>query len=196
MPTRMTSGEPRSTAARASPSPPSLGKLLCSGSGSGRVLGQRKRSARPRPTLFGLTRHFGGGGGGCPAVVTPVHYAHNVRCPHHIQTLQRVVDEVSLPMWLPGQCTGTSPVTGAGPKPPKGGAGGPYSSGQSVPRPVWDVTQVVKVYETVHTSGYHHLGKAYTPDHNIVEERAVKERAPTRKRILGLRTWLTRHSAV
>ena len=62
-----------------------------------------------------------------------------------------------------------------------------------------DVTQVVvppKVYETTQALGYHHLGDLYTPDHQIVGERALKERAPTRKGIPGLRVWLARRSAV
>ena len=47
--------------------------------------------------------------GGCPAVLTPRQYNHHPRCPHLIGTLQRVVDEVSLPMWMPSQCSGTTP---------------------------------------------------------------------------------------
>ena len=62
-----------------------------------------------------------------------------------------------------------------------------------------DVVQVVTpptVYETVHALGYHHLGDLYTGDHRIKGERALKERAPARKGIPGLRAWLARHSAV
>ena len=62
-----------------------------------------------------------------------------------------------------------------------------------------DITQVVtcpKVYEMIQALGYRHLGDLYTLDNQIVEERALKERAPTRKGILGLRAWLARHSAV
>ena len=40
--------------------------------------------------------------GGCAAVLAPRHYSHYVRYPHLIQTMQRVVDEVSLPMWMLG----------------------------------------------------------------------------------------------
>ena len=43
--------------------------------------------------------------------------------------------------------------------------------------------------------GYHHLGDLYTEDHPIKGERALKERAPARKGIPGLRAWLARHSA-
>ena len=68
------------------------------------------------------------------------------------------------------------------------------------PTPCGDVTQVVvppKIYETVQALGYHHLGDLYTPDHRILGERALKERAPAlkerapaRKGIPGLRMWL------
>ena len=62
-----------------------------------------------------------------------------------------------------------------------------------------DVTQVVippTVYETVQALGYHHLGDLYTEDRRIKGERALKERAPARKGIPGLKAWLARHSAV
>ena len=110
VPTWTPYGDPGTTAARASPGPPTPGKLLWSGSGSGRVPGQRKRSTSPRPTLCGLT------------VLTPGHYTHHVSCPHLIQTLQRVVDEVSVPMWMPGQCSGTTPILVWGPSRPRAGA--------------------------------------------------------------------------
>ena len=61
------------------------------------------------------------------------------------------------------------------------------------------VTQVVippTVYETVQVVGYHHLGDLYMEDRRIKGERALKERAPARKGIPGLRVWLARHSAV
>ena len=53
--------------------------------------------------------------GGCPAVLTPGHYTHHTRCPHLIRMLQRVVDvdvacECFLAMWMPGQCSGTTPI--------------------------------------------------------------------------------------
>ena len=44
--------------------------------------------------------------------------------------------------------------------------------------------------------GFHHLGDLYTEDHRVKRERALKERAPTRKGIPGLRAWLTRHDVV
>ena len=52
------------------------------------------------------------------------------------------------------------------------------------------------MYETVQALGYHHLGDLYTGDYHVKQERALKERAPTRKGIPGLRAWLTRHAAV
>ena len=52
------------------------------------------------------------------------------------------------------------------------------------------------VYETILALGYHHPGDLYTLDHRLVGERALKERAPTRKVIPGLRAWLARHNAV
>ena len=54
----------------------------------------------------------------CPQAVAPGHYTHHVRCPHFIQTLQRVVDKVSLPMSTPGQCPGTTPILVRGPSLP------------------------------------------------------------------------------
>ena len=62
-----------------------------------------------------------------------------------------------------------------------------------------DVAQVIippTVYETVQALGYHHLGDPYTADHRIKGERTLKERAPARKGMPGLRAWLARHSAV
>ena len=45
-------------------------------------------------------------------------------------------------------------------------------------------------------SGYHHLRDLYTADHWVKGKRIVKQRAPTRKDIPGLKAWLARHSAV
>ena len=62
-----------------------------------------------------------------------------------------------------------------------------------------DVTQVIvppTIYETVQALGYHHLGDLYTADYQVIGERALKERAPTRKGIPGLRAWLACHNAV
>ena len=62
-----------------------------------------------------------------------------------------------------------------------------------------DITQVVvsaTIYETVQALGYHHLGDLYTADHRVAGERALKERVPTCKGILGPRVLLARHSAV
>ena len=49
------------------------------------------------------------------------------------------------------------------------------------------------MYETVQALGYHHLGHPYTTYHRVVGERALKERALTRKASPGLR--LAHHSA-
>ena len=115
-------------------------------------------------------------------------------------TLQRVVDEVSLPMWMPGPCSGTTPILVRGPGGPQAGAmAAPAPQVQVYPTQNGDVTQVVvppTVYETVHSLGYHHLGDLYTADRRIKGERALKERAPARKGIPGLRAWLARHGAV
>ena len=62
-----------------------------------------------------------------------------------------------------------------------------------------DVTHVVippTVYETVQALGYQHLVDLYAADRRIKGERALKERAPARKGIPGLKAWLARHSAV
>ena len=138
--------------------------------------------------------------GGCPAVLTPGQYTHHPKCPHLIATLQRVVDEVAMPMWMPGQCSGTTPILVRGP-------GGPRSAAAAAPAPRVEVyptlygavAQVVvppTVYETVQALGYHHLGDLYTENHRVLPERALKRRAPARKGIPGLRAWLARHAAV
>ena len=138
--------------------------------------------------------------GGCPAVLTPGQYTHHPKCPHLIATLQRVVDEVAMPMWMPGQCSGTTPILVRGP-------GGPRSAAAAAPAPRVEVyttlygavAQVVvppTVYETVQALGYHHLGDLYTENHQVLPERALKRRAPARKGIPGLRAWLARHAAV
>ena len=138
--------------------------------------------------------------GGCPAVLTPGQYTHHPRCPHLIRTLQRVVDEVSLPVWMPGRCSGTTPILVRGP-------GGPRAGAMAAPAPrvaVYNtqyggVMQVIvppPLWEMVQALGYHHLGDLYTADHRAAGERALKERAPTRKGIPGLRVWLARHDAV
>ena len=75
--------------------------------------------------------------GGCPAVLTPGRYTHHPKCPHLIATLQRVVDEVALPMWMPGQCSGTTPILVRGP-------GGPRSAAAAAPAPR------VEVYTTLY----------------------------------------------
>ena len=39
-------------------------------------------------------------------MLTLRQYTHHPKCPHLITTLQRVVNEVSMPMWMPGPCSG------------------------------------------------------------------------------------------
>ena len=70
---------------------------------------------------------------------------------------------------------------------------------EAYPTRYGDVTQVPvppNVYETVQALGYHNLGDLYIADPLVKWERTLKERAPTRKGIPGLRAWLARHSAV
>ena len=109
--------------------------------------------------------------GGSPAVLTPGQSTHHPRCPHLIATLQRVVDEVSMPMWMPGPCSGTTPILVRGP-------GGSRAGAATTPAPqvevyltqYGDVVQVVippTVYETVQALG---LGDLYTEDHRIKGE--------------------------
>ena len=108
--------------------------------------------------------------GGCPAVLTPGRYTHHPRCPHLIATLQWVVDEVSLPMWMRGHTQGRPPILVQG-------TGGPRARAVAAPAPqvevyptqYGDVVQVVippAVYETVQALRYHHLGDLYTEDQN------------------------------
>ena len=138
--------------------------------------------------------------GGCPAVLTPGQYTHHPKCPHLIATLQRVVDEVALPMWMPGHCSGTTPILVQGPGGPRAAAAAaPAPQVEVYPTPYGAVVQVVApptVYETVQALGYHHLGDLYAGDHRVLPERALKRRAPARKGIPGLRAWLARHAAV
>ena len=60
--------------------------------------------------------------GGCLAVLTPGQYTHHPKCPHLIATLQRVVDNMAMPMWMPGPCSGTTPILVRGPGGPRAGA--------------------------------------------------------------------------
>ena len=68
----------------------------------------------------------------------PRKYTHHPRCPHLIATLQRVVDDVAMPMWMPSPYLGTSPILIRGPRrTPSGGSGGPCPPGGGVPNPIW-----------------------------------------------------------
>ena len=102
-------------------------------------------------------------------------------------------------MWMLGQCSGTTPILVRGPGGPRAGVmAAPTPEVQVYTTHYGDITQVVvppTLYETVQALGYH-LGDLYTANHRVKEERALKEKAPTRKGILGLRAWLARHSAV
>ena len=67
------------------------------------------------------------------------------------------------------------------------------------PIPYGNVVKVVippAIYETVRALGYHHLGDLHTGDNRVLQECTLKERAPARKGILGLRAWVTCHTAV
>ena len=133
-------------------------------------------------------------------MLTPEQYTRHPWCPHLISTLHRVVDEVSLPMSMPGPCSGTTCILVRGPGGPRAGAmGAPAPRVEVYPTQYGDVTQLVippTVYETVQALGYHHLGDLYTADRRIKGERTLKERVPARKGIPGLRAWLARYSAV
>ena len=59
---------------------------------------------------------------GCPAVLTLGQCTHHPWCPYLIATLQRVVNEVSLPMWMPGPYSGTTPILVRSPRGPRAGA--------------------------------------------------------------------------
>ena len=103
-------------------------------------------------------------------------------------------------MWMPGHCSGTTPILARGP-------GGPCAAAAAAPAPRVEVyttpygavVQVVvppTVYETVQALGYHHLGDLYAGDHQVLPERTLKRRAPARKGIPGLHVWLARNAAV
>ena len=127
-------------------------------------------------------------------MLTLGQYTHHPWCPHLIATLQRVVDEVSMPMWMPGPCSGTTPILVRGPSGSRAGAAAaPAPQVEVYPTQYGDVVQVIippTVYETVRALGYHHLGDLYTEDHGIKGERTLKEQAPACKGVPGLRAWL------
>ena len=52
------------------------------------------------------------------------------------------------------------------------------------------------IYETLQALGYHHPGDLYTGDPRVLQERVLRERAPARKGVPGLRAWLVCHAAV
>ena len=133
-------------------------------------------------------------------MLTPGQYTNHPTCPHLIATLQKVVDEVAMPMWMPGPCSGTTPILIRGPGGARArAAAAPAPQVEVYPTPYGNVVQVVippVIYETVHALGYHHPGDLYTADLRVQRERTLKERAPARKGIPGLRAWLARHAAV
>ena len=94
--------------------------------------------------VYTLQTHQALMGGGCPALLTPVQYTHHPQCPRLIRTLQRVVDEVSLPMWMPGLCSGTTPILVQRPSGPRAGAmAAPAPRVEVYNTQYGDVTQVV-----------------------------------------------------
>ena len=92
---------------------------------------------------------------------------------------------------------GDYPHTSVGPwRAESGGDGSPRPQVEVYTTQYGDVMHRVvhpTIYETVQALGYRDL---YTANHQVKGERTLKERARTCKGILGLRTWLARHSAV
>ena len=76
--------------------------------------------------------------------------------PRH-RTPQRVVNEVSVPMWMPGQCSGATPLVVRGPDRPRAGAmvsGAPRVEVYNTE--YGNITQVVApptIHATVHALG-------------------------------------------
>ena len=114
-------------------------------------------------------------------MLTLGQYTHHPKCPHLVATLQRVVDEVVMPMWMPGPCSRTTPVLVRGPGGPRAGAAAaPAPRVEMYPTPYGNVVQVVippAIYETVQALGYHHLGDLYTGDNRVLQQRTLKEPA-------------------
>ena len=88
---------------------------------------------------------------------------------------------MSLPMWMPGRCSGTIPILVRGPSRPRAEAIPPPPPRIEVFNTQFgNVTQVVvppTIYEAVQALKYHHLIDPYVADHRVVGERALKERA-------------------
>ena len=114
---------------------------------------------------------------------TPRQYTHHPRCPHLVATLQQVVEDVAMPMTMPGLCSRTSSILIRGPGGTRAGAAAaPAPQVEVYPTKYGDVVQVIippTVYETVPALGCHHLGDLSTEDYRVKRERALKERAPT-----------------
>ena len=95
---------------------------------------------------------------------------------------------------------GDNPHTDAGPwRAESGGYGGPCPLDRGVYHPVRRRHASRRPPHHLRggtSSGYHHLGDLYVAYHRVVGERALKERAPIRKGIPGLRAWLAYHSGV
>ena len=138
--------------------------------------------------------------GGIALPCSPRDNAPTPRCPHLIGTLQRVVDEVFVPIWMRGPCSGTTPILMRGPGGPRAGAVAAPAPGVEVqPTQYGDAMQVVvppTVYATVRALGYYHWGNLYEADRRIKGEQTVKKRAPACKGIPGFTLWLARHIAV
>ena len=79
-----------------------------------------------------------------------------------------------MPMWMPGPCSGTTPILVWGPGGSRAGAvAAPAPQVEEYPTHYGNVVQVVippTVNETVQALGYHHLGDLYTEDHRIKVE--------------------------
>ena len=102
-------------------------------------LGEAPLPAGPRGLLFKVAHQpwrvpsIGPG-----RVISPGQWSHQCHCPHLLQGLPMAVDQVGLPMWLPRQCQGTSPIITLTPTP----------SGPSRLRPTQQSPLNVKTYRT------------------------------------------------
>ena len=112
----------------------------------------------------------------------------------------QLVDQVGLPMWLPGHCSGTTPILV--PPPPSRSAGKPdhtsppavtthnttYGTATHVqlPRAISSVARVL---------GYQHLSDFYAPDGVLRNAQDLRAWAPWGRTVHMVRDWLHRHHA-
>ena len=54
---------------------------------------------------------------------TPGQWSHRRHCPHLLRGLQVAVDQAGLPMWLLGQCQGTTAIIALAQTPPQARSG-------------------------------------------------------------------------